>query len=240
MKCNESQPACNWLSWIPQTEKSPLSSNEKSKETKPKGKFVGSCYKHGGFFFFFIAQTQYIRAITKRSSFIHFPCFSSLLSFLFKLKWIFKYFRVFVCECSWHKRKKKRRRRTRFDDVSSLMGHWFLLTRILFSLFSIFHVSPSSEFNWKMREKNRKNKRIKEKTRERPRGLSGARAARRNRRRKRKKDEDGLGFFPLFGYWRSSSLSVGKMSVPLHPHSLSLSVFLLVVASNSSLSLTTG
>ena len=162
MKCNESQPACNWLSWIPQTEKSPLSSNEKSKETKPKGKFVG--YKHGGFFFF-IAQTQYIRAFTKRSSFIHFPCFSSLLSFLFKLKWIFKYFRVFVCECSWHKRKKKRRRRARFDDVSSLMGHWFLLTRILFSLFSIFHVSPSSEFDWKMREKNRKNKRIKEKTR---------------------------------------------------------------------------
>ena len=169
-------------------------------------------------------RTDSIHTCIYQTQFFHSFSLFFLLFFPFFSSWneFFKYFRVFVCECSWHKRKKKRKRRARFDDLSSLMGHWFLLTRILFSLFSIFHVSPSSEFDWKMREKNRKNKRIKEKTRERPRGSSGARAARRNRRRKRKKDEDGLGFFPLFGYWRSSSLSVGKMSVPLHPHSLSL------------------
>lgn len=120
VKCNESRPACNWPSWIPQTEKSPLSSNEKSKETKPKGKFVGSCYKHGGFFFF-IAQTQYIRAFTKRSSFIHFPCFffSSFLSFQVEMN--FSSIFVYLC-VSVH---GIRRRRIGEELVSMMCRVWW-------------------------------------------------------------------------------------------------------------------
>ena len=87
-------------------------------------------------------------------------------------------------------------RRTRLGDVSSLMGHWFLLTR----------VSPYSEFDWKMREKNKRNKR--EKTQ---RFIGRARG--RIKRGKRKKDEDGLAFFPLFGYWLTFFFSFGRQNV---------------------------
>ncbi len=131
----------------------------KKKRRKSKGKFfIGSCYKHGGFFFSSIAPTQYVRAFTARSIFIRFPCFSLLPSFLSRLKWISQYFRVLrVWGCSWKKIQEKEEE----EEEESLFRWCVESDGALISP----HQGLSPDFGVWLKDEGKKNKRIREKTR---------------------------------------------------------------------------
>jgi hypothetical protein len=127
-------------------------------------------------------------------------------------------FPVFSCTCVWGCSWKKIQKEEEENEEEESLFRWCVESDGALISPHRGPTLPNSEFDWKMRGKRiKESKNKREKNEQSERFIGRARSARRNRRRKRKKDEDGSAFFPLFGSWRSSSLSVGEMSVPLQP-----------------------